>query len=283
MIGIIGYLVLTGKHPFADPAGLFSIPDLLSDPNFTPATPRPATNLTSSEQRLFREYGAIILRLLHREKASRFATARDAVDAIDAVEPSIECPACHERGPDHNRFCGNCGMKFAAAVPPEKVVAPTTKANASSADLVEEGFLLTQAQRWGEAIRTYRQAIEKDPKFQRAYWNLGYALNRIGEYEEAAEILSTGLALPGGTSEHRAQLYYARSFAFSNLKQYAEALDDITHALTAQPDSPKFIFLKARIHVYLGDTEAARRNADEVLRLAPGHVGAIRLLDELRQ
>src|SRR6266540_1620069 len=34
MVGIIGYLLLSGRHPFTHPTGLFSIPELIRDPTF---------------------------------------------------------------------------------------------------------------------------------------------------------------------------------------------------------------------------------------------------------
>src|SRR5439155_7253091 len=115
MVGIIGYLLLTGRHPFAHPTGLFGIPELIGDPNFNPEPPRPPSNLTTSQQRLFREYSAVVMRLLHRERAGRFKSAQEALDAIDSVTPFVECPACSERIPEHFRFCGFCGGPLAPA------------------------------------------------------------------------------------------------------------------------------------------------------------------------
>jgi serine/threonine protein kinase len=68
-VEIIGYLLLTGRHPFADPTGLFQIPELLNDPNFIPETPKAPTSLSISQQRPFREYTAVVMRLLNREKS----------------------------------------------------------------------------------------------------------------------------------------------------------------------------------------------------------------------
>ena len=69
MIGIIGYLLLTSKHPFAHISGLFDIIELITDENYVPETPKPPSSLGTSQQRLFREYAAVIMRLLNRERA----------------------------------------------------------------------------------------------------------------------------------------------------------------------------------------------------------------------
>src|ERR1044071_3336255 len=79
MVGIIGYLVLAGSHPFAHPTDLFSIPELIKDPDYSPETPRPPTSLTKIQQQQFREYTAIVARLLHRERSARFESARAAI------------------------------------------------------------------------------------------------------------------------------------------------------------------------------------------------------------
>jgi serine/threonine protein kinase len=281
MVGIIGYLLLTGKHPFAHPTGLFTIPELIIDANHVPDPPKPPSNLTASEQRLYREYAAVVMRLLHRERAARFGSAREALNAIDAVTPSLECPACHERVPEHHRFCGFCGASLdkEAAAPPS--AAQLSQPNLSADELVQQGFQLTRLQRWDEAIQVYRQAIAADTDFQRAYWNLGFALNRIGEYEEAIEVLKRGLALPGGHPEHLSQFYYALAFANSNLKNYEEAFEQVEEALRLQPGSLKSLYLRAKIDVYLGRIADARRDAAEILRRNPDHAAAIRLLDEL--
>lgn len=117
MVGIIGYLLLAGRHPFAHPSGLFSIPESIQDPDFHPDSPRPPAALTQIQQRQFREYAAIVMRLLHRERSARFGSAREAIDAIDAVIPALECRSCGERVPEHHRFCGLCGASLETTLP----------------------------------------------------------------------------------------------------------------------------------------------------------------------
>jgi serine/threonine protein kinase len=40
MVGITGYLLLCGRHPFAHPSGLFAIQEMIADPNYLPEVPR---------------------------------------------------------------------------------------------------------------------------------------------------------------------------------------------------------------------------------------------------
>ncbi len=281
MVGITGYLLLTGRHPFAHPSGLFSIRDLITDDNYTPEAPKPTSALTTSQQRLYREYAAVVMRLLNRERAGRFANAREAIAAIEAVTPSQECLQCGERVPEHSRYCMFCGQLLSKPEPPS--VQPSAPARAvvrSVDDLVQEGFLLSRVRRWDEAIDRYVQALKIDGQNTRALRNLGYALNAVGQFEEAVQTLSRGLAQNLEQPSHRASFLHERAIARSELKDYEGAMQDVNEALRLLPFSVKSLHLRARIHLYRGEGAEARRDAQEVLRRNPDHIGAARLLDQ---
>jgi tetratricopeptide (TPR) repeat protein len=279
MVGIIGYLLLTGRHPFAHGSGLFSIPELIRDENYNPDPPRPPSNLTASQQRLFREYSAIVMRLLHRERAGRFKTAQEALDAIDAVTPVVECPSCSERIPEHFKYCGFCGAQLAASIPNTGVA--SNPAGPPSADaLVEQGFHESEFRRWASAIALYERALTTEPNHKKALRNLGFALNRIRRFDEAENVLSRGLSLPSDNPIHRASLLVERSFARANLKDYQRALEDIDEALSIR-GSVRALYSRARIHLFMGNVDGARVDAQDVLRIEPDHPGAIRMLGQL--
>jgi serine/threonine protein kinase len=279
-VGIIGYLLLTGRHPFADPNGLFQIPELLQDPNFAPESPRAPSHLNVSQQRLYREYAAVVMRLLNREKAGRFASAVEAIDAIEAVTPSLDCPACSERVPEQSRFCLYCGSKVQLA-PAPAISAFVETDTITPEQLVDEGFALTRIHRWDAAIARYEAAIEKDPKLQKAYRNLGFALNHVRQYEQAVEVLTRGLSLPVAQANHLAGLLYERSYAYFNLTKYDDAYNDIQNALQYQRDSSRFLYYRARIQRFRGRLDGARQDALAVLETIPDHIGALRLIEEL--
>ena len=147
--------------------------------------------------------------------------------------------------------------------------------------LVEEGYALSQLRRWDDAISRYQQAIEHDPDNQKAFRNMGFALNQIGRFESADDFLTTGLSLRTDEPTHQASLFHERAFARAELKKYAEALDDINEAIKIIPHSVKSLYLRARIQLYRGVINEAKRDALEVLRIVPDHTGALRLLDQL--
>lgn len=277
MVGILSYLLLTGKHPFAHPSGLFEIPELLVRDDYLPDPPKPTGSLVATQQRIFREFGAVVMRLLQRERASRFASARAAIDAIEAITPTIDCPQCGERNAEHHRFCAYCGAGLQVAPPPER---PITSGHESAEDLVNEGYQLTQQKQWDAAIRYYLRAIVVDPHSSRAYRNLSFALNRAGRYEEAVQAADEGLALDGLMPEHRASMLYERAFANQNMRRYDDAYEGIQAALKVSPRSPKLLYFRARLQEFRANFEEAKSDARAVLRLVPDHAGALRLLGE---
>jgi hypothetical protein len=282
MVGIIGYLLLTGRHPFAHPSGLFGIPEFIRDDNFTPEVPKPPTVLTTSQQRLFREYASVVMRLLNRERSGRYASAREALASIEAVTPFQECPQCGERVPEHFTFCGYCGARVAAPAPALPKPLPTAVAVEPTVDeLIEEGFVLTRDRRWDDAIARYRQALSREPTNQKALRNIGFALNRIRQHEEAEAALSRGLEIGGQVASHEASLRFERALARTELKKYDEALEDVKRSLLLVPHSVKALYLRARIHLYRDSLLDARRDAQEVLRAVPDHMGALRMIDQL--
>lgn len=281
-VGIIGYLLLTGRHPFAHPSGLFGIPELLGDENYVPEPPKPLPGLTTSQQRLFREYAAVVMRLLNREKAGRFQNARAAIDALEAVTPFQECPRCGERVPEHSRFCLFCGEDFSRTQPTAMPARPETPIERTPDELVEEGFRLSQLRRWNEAISRYEQAIELDRQNQKAFRNLGYALNRTGRYEEAEQALTRGLEMGADVPSHEASLLHERALARSEMKNYDGALEDVNKALGLLPFSLRSLFLRARINLFRGDTAQALKDAQDVLKRVPDHAGALRLVDQIQ-
>lgn len=282
MVGIIGYLLLTGRHPFAHPSGVFSIEELIVDPEYLPPRPQAPQHLSTSEQRLFREYAAVVERLLQRERAARFNSAVEAISFFEAVEPGVDCPACGETVPEKQKFCGNCGKRITT---PGEVAHVTTVRQTeprSASEAVDRGFECSRRQEWHEAVRLYQLAIALDSTYQKAYANLGYALNHLGQYEEAVQILSRGLELPNSNQDHLSNFYYARSFARERLKRFEDAFEDIEKAIEGQPTSVRNRFQRAKLHLALGRYKEAADDAAAVLKERSDSVGAQSVLDEAR-
>ena len=164
-----------------------------------------------------------------------------------AVTPSLDCPACAESVPEHHHFCGFCGASLESQPPNVSATSATTGPAKRTADqFCEEGFQLSRQGNWPGAIERYRDALKLDLNHLKTHWNLGFALNRVGRFSEAEEVLSDGLSL-GGT-RHRQSHFYERSLARSNQKKYEEAFANINEALNLQP-SVKFLYFRARLEL----------------------------------
>lgn len=57
--------------------------------------------------------------------------------------------------------------------------------NEEALDFYEKAISATKKESWNEAIKNYKLALEKDPKFIYAWDNLGICYRRIGEYDNA--------------------------------------------------------------------------------------------------
>jgi serine/threonine protein kinase len=177
--GIVGCILFTGQHPFNHPSALHRVFDLIRAEGYDPKDPR-VVNAAVPER-----IAKIIARMLKKKKTERYASVSEALADFRPREAAKPCPKCGTPNPETGKFCGECGQQLETAKG-----AGTTL---SAASLTEEGFSLAQADDWAGAGMKYRQAIALDSNYIRASSNLGYALNRLGRYEEAIEVLDLGL------------------------------------------------------------------------------------------
>jgi tetratricopeptide (TPR) repeat protein len=146
--------------------------------------------------------------------------------------------------------------------------------------LTDAGFELTRSGDWEGAIKLYRAAIEYDKGYGRAFSNLGYALNRLGQYEEAIRVLTEGIkATRDPNILHR--LYDTRGFARSNMKRFAEAIEDFSQALGLNDNNPRVYYHRAESAAQLGEGEQAYNDIFSALAIDPDFVPAVRLKERL--
>ena len=139
---------------------------------------------------------------------------------------------------------------------------------------------MTKVGDWDAAIELYREAIGLDGGYGRAFSNLGYALNRLGQYDEAIRVLTEGIKVTTDANIlHR--LYDARGFARSNLKRFSEALNDFTQALELNDHNPRVFYHRAETEAQLGEIEEAYNDIGAALELDPDFVGVLRLKERL--
>jgi serine/threonine protein kinase len=271
--GILGCILLTGRHPFNHPSAAFSIFDLIREPSYScpeiPARP----DLPESVRRA-------VTKMLTKDRTLRYHSVYEPLAELTKGSSQV-CPECATQNPVDSNFCNQCAS-------PLRIKSDSTKASAlSSGDLprsaiavTDMGFDLTRAGNWEEAIKLYREAIMMDGTYGRAFSNLGYALNRLGKYDEAIRVLSDGIKVTKDSNIlHR--LYDARGFARSNLKRFAEAMDDFSKALEINDGNPRVYYHRAESAAQLGEVDQAYNDVFAALELDPDLPGALRLKDRL--
>jgi tetratricopeptide (TPR) repeat protein len=171
----------------------------------------------------------------------------------------------------------------------EEVKAPTwlpgVKHKAQDAFRDGTKAALSSPPRYSDAAKKFREAIDLDPKFMEAYFNLGMIHERQGDREEAMEVYQTALEENPddvSASAYVAKLYLgkARSAGLRGddgekqewLGKTKALLDDLI-AKAARNEAVNNAM--ALYHLYLGDIETAERYVKEVLYQEPTNITAL--------
>lgn len=267
--GIVGYILLTGRHPFNHPSGVASIVDLIKDPTFVCEEISPPKGVPTKAWK-------VLIRMLSKDKSTRCQSLIQVLDEM-SQEAAQSCPKCGSPNPTSNSFCGQCGSSLRgqeARGPAPGQGAPTAE------ELTDQGFQEARWGKWEGAIALYRQAIKQDPNYARAYSNLGFSLNKVGRYDDAIPILTEGI----NRTTDRAllhRLHDSLGFAMSNLKNYAGAIKEFTLAHGYNRYNPRVLYHRAESRALAGQIEVAIADVVASLDLDPDHPPALRLKQRL--
>lgn len=272
--GIIGYLLLTAKHPFAHPSALQPIFELIRSDSYE------CPDAREFAPQLQERIAKVLIRMLKKDRTQRYQSISDALADFRPRIVMRPCPKCATPNPDSNKFCGECGQEL--VIPKVEGEGPTAHV------LTDEGFELAKKDDWAGGIAKYREAIKLDQNYSRAYANLGYALNRLGRYEEAIEILDTGIAQAESHPHEQFLLpgmLDSRGFAKSNLKRYEEALHDFSSSVQLNPRNPRVLCHRAETLLLLDEPRYTEAYTDALmaLKIDPEHPRANRIKRRLEQ
>lgn len=115
------------------------------------------------------------------------------------------------------------------------------------------GNLLYQEDRVDESIKAYQVAIEKFPKYFRAYYNVGRAYVASGSYEAGLGYLQKAIEIQSGDGT----LYGLIGYCYLNLDKPSTALDAYRSAIMLAPKSRDWRTGKLQCLIALGHTEEA--------------------------
>ena len=182
--------------------------------------------------------------------------------------------------------------------PKEAQQAPTAKA------AYDQGMLLIDQQKPGDAVPHFEDAIRANPNFVPAYLGRAEARRQTGQYETSLEDCNHALQL--APQDARAYFcralgeaflqqydltvrddteairinpdfvlaYQSRGNAYNNLQQYDRAAADFTEAIRIRPGNGQFYLRRAGIYEKLQQYAKAIQDYDEAIRLQPGNARA---------
>jgi serine/threonine protein kinase len=275
-VGIIAYILVTGRHPFNHPSGIISVNELIADQYYTPQKP------VSWDGRPLKPFVAdVINRMLQKDKTTRYQNLIEPLSLL-SKDDSIQCRKCTATNPKTNRFCGQCGNSLLLDQPTGQALSEVPTIDLSPEELTALGFERTRVNDWDGAIRYYKDALKKDTKYAAAHANLGFALNRKGEYQEAIKVGSQGL-LAAYDDGIRHRLYDVLGFAKYSLNDPQGAIADYSAALKLR-NNPRVFVHRAESKAAVGDIPGAYEDVLEALSIDSEYYPAIKLgarLDKL--
>lgn len=129
--------------------------------------------------------------------------------------------------------------------------------------------------RLGEAVENYRQAINLDPSFFEAHYNLGLADYELKDLKESLSAYETALSINPTSVNGR----YNFALALEAAGYYQDAANELEKLLEQRPDETRCHLSLASLYAErLDKPELARPHYRRVLELEPAHpkAGAIR-------
>lgn len=168
-----------------------------------------------------------------------------------------------------------------------------------------------QQERYDEAAPAYKTAVEKYPKFRRAWRNLGLIYVRKGEFDKAVPALTKVIELGGSDALTYGLLGFASSSVDDNLaaesayrqavlmdpatldwklglaraffkqERYAEAAALCKSMIDAHPERADFWLLQANAYVGLGQPMKAAENYELVDTLGQSTVDSLNMLGDI--
>src|SRR3984893_9602710 len=140
-----------------------------------------------------------------------------------------------------------------------QAAAPSDDAQA----LVKQGQKLNSEGKQDEALKLYKQALEKSPNSYEAHLESGVALDLTGDYVAAREHLKKAIEVAPADQKNRALRVMAFSYAFESNSSGAEKYEkQVFDALMAKPDFEAAAGVAnelARIKLESGDIDGAAK------------------------
>ncbi len=131
-----------------------------------------------------------------------------------------------------------------------------------------EGLAAHRQQRTDAALKAYRAALEKDPSYFEAYYNIGEIALQAGDWRAAINACEYALAL--NPKDLNTRLNLGR--ALDNANYPIDAVNELGKAVELKPDDARAHLALANLYAQkLNDAGQARRHYLKVLEISPRH------------
>lgn len=143
------------------------------------------------------------------------------------------------------------------------------------------GVLRMRQRRAAEAERHYRLALELDPYFLPARFNLANLLNGQGRNRDAENVLRQGLAHLSPDGDGEGELWYSLGLLLAEIGEIDKAADALAEAAANLPGRPRVRYNLALARQQLGDLAGAEVALHEAHQLAPDDPEIVNALGQL--
>ena len=121
-----------------------------------------------------------------------------------------------------------------------------------------------------EAIACYRKAIELDPKYANAHVNLGNALHHQKSWTRP----SPASKMPSNSTPNDAMSWHSRGLVYYDLKQYDKAIADFSKAIELKPDYVEALNSRGSVYYDLKQYDKAIADYSKAIELKPDYKAA---------
>ena len=123
---------------------------------------------------------------------------------------------------------------------------------------------------FNKQIDYYSKSIKFNPKDHLSYYNRAFAFAELKQYENAIQDLNITLQIdPTYTNA-----YINRGLAFNNLKQFDKALEDYTRAIELDPDSALAFGNRSLVNYDLMQYEKTIEDCNKAIEINPNYTNA---------
>jgi tetratricopeptide (TPR) repeat protein len=131
-----------------------------------------------------------------------------------------------------------------------------------------QGLQAQRANRPLEAIQSYRQAVEADPSYFEAYYNMGVAAHEAKLFQQALSAYETALAINPESANAR----YNFALALRDAGHLLDAANELEKTISANPNDARAHFAVGNLYaIRLRQPAQARLHYVKVLEIEPQH------------